>query len=305
MIFKIIKLITVVSYIFLLSGCAEMYGTALVAAGVIGVTDVADHAKNERSVYWEWGVFGGWKFDHTIDGHDSFPFVAYGKDFTSQYNQSDVKNNSITNTNTTCSNIKVSTIRFSTFSMEHWNISSDTVNLTLLNNSQIVNNDIPILLYSKIVIRYYNTNGNPKTYRLGDAIDYQWCKGYNNFIDKHRQVQNNYAKIDNMSLIYKVNLELLTNTSKCSKWFGEGHCINFNYNYSINIIDNKTNTTIFSKKLEYTDNSSYTTGDIAYNTLGYYVLSILRKNREVIEREVFTDELYKTLSNASQNPTTY
>lgn len=308
MINRLIKLIIIVSCIPLLSSCAE----AVVVAGVgVYVTQIAVDAKKERSLSFGNGFFF---VSHSMQskGQDDVLDATYEKDFSIPI---DLNNKSDSNdyynlTNLqlipiqvsyNCQKIKTTLNRTTTFLIKFSKTSSfNTTELIFLNSSQTTNsNYVPVIKYPFFYLTFYPKSGTKEIYSLEEALNYQWCKGEVYFANKHK---NNITNIvNNTNIIYNININIFSNTRKCSKWFGAGECLSLHYKYDINIIDEKTKTIYFSKNIEHTENTSYTTGDMEYNARGSYILPIVEKNREVIEEEVFTDELYNALTSASQN----
>lgn len=290
MIAKLAKLLAMVICVFLLTGCEIVF---------------SDRALSTTMGY----VYKVNILDATHD-----------KDFTINRNISE--NNSINIDTSTakkniievskqCQQINTSTIIMSNLhlSLDEITVSNDSpylfpkkgssyvlFNMTILDEPKIVDDNV-FVMYSMNIAKYY---------LLKDALDYQWCQGYINFIKEYDiQINNKYNKIDNAALLYNINSYISVNAKKCGL-LNDTQCLAFSYKYNINVINSKTNEVYFNKNLEYVNETMFDFLNLFhYNAFGYYIRPIVRKNREVIEREVFTDELYNALTKSSQNSTTH
>lgn len=291
---RFIELITILLCILIFSSCAmtNMANTN----DIYFVRQKTSNLENKRS----WNHKSYWL------GRSYTSQATYDKDFAVQVELKDNENVSfidnieknITYITPECKNVKVMLASSTKFYLKFSKISDRlyTVNSTkasLFDEPKPIEEYIPVVLYPKIL-----EQSKTGVYFLKEAINYQWCQGYVSFIHK-------YNKSKNEHILYNINMSILSDTHECTKWFGKGTCLSLHYDYDIDIIDNKTKTSYFTKKLTYIQNTTDTIGDIEYDPIGYYIETIVEKNREVIENEVFTDELYNTLSNALQNSTTH
>lgn len=174
------------------------------------------------------------------------------------------------------------------------------VNITIFDEPQKVDNDVvcPDLKEFGADFLWQTYIG---VYLLKDALNYQVYNGYAIFLDKYNQTNN--KRINNTDIQYKINADIFTdladignNTKK------QIRNVIFHYRYNIDVFNNKTKKVYLSKKLQYDDNTTITTDSISYYKYTDYIALLVRKNRAVLDSEVFTDELYNTLTNTSQNP---
>lgn len=302
MVTKLHKLIAILGCIFLLSSCsANDVDTIQMAANIITVVTIAGDAsyntKNERSASSTMTI----TYDDTL-------WATYIKTFSNKLSSAkishidsfdDIEKNVNTN-ETVCPQINLSTNITSSFSLYFKQpLSEKEIEVRDLQEQQPTDNYIPIIVYDKAMPRFYRDIG---FYQLVDALNYQWCKGYDDFIKRESKTKHNNIT-NNTDIIYNVNLAISTKMVSCNKTFGEAHCLVLNYKYDIDVINNKTKTSYFKQNLAYSENTSDTVGDVAYNPLNYYIAPIVQKNRYVIEYDLFTDDLYKKFTLNSTNQT--
>lgn len=317
------KFFIILTCIPLLSSCTNMF--------ILGVSPYDGRSMPEikQEIVWPKGYAG---YHNTLNS-------TYNKDFSMQIvklisnNASNVSNNSSVDNNSNNSNldfasytsnysVKCQQVNFSLKRESTFNINfteqtpQNPIKTVPLDKLSVMdNNNIPITSYllkptsSTNSSNLSNSTNSSKEqnnqsaqyfviYLLKDALNYQLCSGLEN-------LNNNITNIaTNKNLSYNINLLILSNFRDCDKWGHKEQCLALHYTYNINVVNNKTNKK-FAKNLEYTDNTSYSVADIAYNPLNYYILPIVRKNRDVIDKEVFTYELYHSLGNTLQNSTTH
>lgn len=303
MLHKFIKLLLLVICVSLLSACS---GLTVIELTISTIGQAPNDLSHERSPTISLTIGADYAF---MDTFDKVFVTGLGSNYSNYSNGSNSSNffqNFQKNVNT--SDAKCSQVNFSFNGMSSFGIifkepiSTKEIDIVKFDKPQHIDNDIPIIIYSYKASRM-NIKKNLGFYSLNDALNYQWCKRTNDF--NNGRYSGDYKKIDNTNLMYNINMTLSSDLTSCTVLFKERHCVILNYQYNINVVDTKNNKVYLSKKYEYTYKTSDLIGDVAYNPLNYYVATIVRKNREVIEQQILTDELYNTLTNASQNITTH
>lgn len=290
MIIRFIKFVVVFTSIFLLTGCVQIGGVIL-AGLLIPVTGTSAKSIMNITYNKEFFIFN---YDPPYNDAKFNPRISILK-------------NEVTSISKQHPQIQTSFLMTTSFEAEVVKNTSFLapkyqVNLTIFNEPKKIDDDVVCPDLSEFgedfFWQYYSG-----IYLLKDALDYQWHQGYVIFLDKYSQINN--KKINDNDIQYRINANIFTDLddigNSTKKYIRK---VSFHYKYDIDIFNNKTKKVYLSKKLQYDYNAATTTNNVAYYKHIEYLLPIIRKNREVIEREVFTDELYNALTNASQNSTT-
>lgn len=265
MIIKIVKLLILACCIMLLSGCEITlpYAIEFTIIEAAKIEGERFHADMINKTYGE---------DFFVTGQNEENYTM---------NASQVKNDVIS-VSENYPQIQLSSSVMTTFWAKIININETqkepnfVVNLTMFDSYQKVDDDV-------FMVKNNATFGR---YLLKDALNYQWLQGYINFL-------NIYNQTNNKDILYKISLSILTDlVDDKNDTKNKVKKVSFHYKYNINIINSKTGETYLSKNLKYDDNTTITTDSIAYYPYSDYITPIVEKNREVIEKEVFTDELY-------------
>lgn len=285
MVAKFIKLLIVIACIPLLSGCDVIVVSALSALAIASLqSEILDATYNENFII---------SVNNTSDYDTSVYKVKQNIEYLNKkYPQ-----------------VQVSTTITKTFSTKLAYLSNQTWSKKYILKEPNYEANIEIFdkpqdIGDSILFGEVNSSGSGQYYLLKDAINYQWYRGYRKFTLQYDKIKNT----NNTDILYKIDTSILidlTNPKGGNVSASSVQNVNFHYKYNINVYDNKTNKVYFNKSLTYDDNESTTTNNIARYPYSDYIGIIIIKNRQVIEDEVFTDELYNSLNNALQNNNTH